>query len=481
MNIKQASIQIKRAMRAYFKKDAHGRYLIPPEKQRPVFLLGAPGIGKTAIIEQIARELDVGLVCYSMTHHTRQSALGLPYIEKKVFGEREYAVSEYTMSEIIASVYKYIEKTGKKEGILFLDEINCVSETLAPAMLQFLQYKIFGTHEVPPGWLVVTAGNPPEYNRSVRDFDIATLDRIKKIRVEPDYRAWREYAVQVGVHPAVLTYLDARPNDFYKLETTVTGKSFVTARGWEDLSVMLGIYEEEGMPVDPDLITQYLQHDRICADFAEFYALFTKYGSLYRPEEILNGRYDEKILQCLSQAQITERLSVAGMLWDRMRREMTQVVTEKNAALTAARIVKSIIQNNAGDLKTALNEQAGQIAEQKDCADILTDAARSIKGDMDAKETAAAVQIYFRRRSDALKQDVDTARGHADNILRFLRKAFGDGQELVLVTSVLTENPATAEFLRDFGCNEYFEINRAIHREDREKEILAMIAETDAQ
>ena len=62
-----------------------------------------------------------------MTHHTRQSALGLPFISTKNYGGVEYSVSEYTMSEIIASVYDMMEETGKKEGILFLDEINCVS------------------------------------------------------------------------------------------------------------------------------------------------------------------------------------------------------------------------------------------------------------------------------------------------------------------------------------------------------------------
>lgn len=157
-------------------------------------MIGPPGIGKTAIMEQIAAELGVGLVSYSMTHHTRQSALGLPYITEKEYGGKSYQVSEYTMSEIIGSVYDLMRDTGKTEGILFLDEINCVSETLAPCMLQFLQYKVFGQHRVPSGWILVTAGNPPEYNKSVRDFDIVTLDRLKRIEIEPDYETWKEYA-----------------------------------------------------------------------------------------------------------------------------------------------------------------------------------------------------------------------------------------------------------------------------------------------
>ena len=254
MNIKQAKEQIKNAMTAYFTKDDMGNYVIPIQRQRPVFLIGAPGIGKTAIMEQIAQELDVALLSYSMTHHTRQSALGLPFISHKVYDGVEYDISEYTMSEIIASVYDMVEATGKREGILFLDEINCVSETLSPIMLQFLQYKVFGRHRVPDGWIVVTAGNPPEYNNSVREFDIVTWDRLKRIDVEPDYDVWKEYAYKVGVHPAVTTYLDIKKDHFYKVESTVGGKTFVTARGWDDLSQMIHLYEHHKLKVDEALV-----------------------------------------------------------------------------------------------------------------------------------------------------------------------------------------------------------------------------------
>ena len=104
MNIKQAKQYIKNSVNLYLKKDEFGEYKVPVVRQRPIFLLGAPGIGKTAIMEQIASEMGIALVAYSMTHHTRQSALGLPFITKKTYGSEEYSVSEYTMSEIIASV-----------------------------------------------------------------------------------------------------------------------------------------------------------------------------------------------------------------------------------------------------------------------------------------------------------------------------------------------------------------------------------------
>ena len=214
MDIKRAKEEIRHTIEAYLMKNSHGEYMIPSMRQRPVLLMGPPGIGKTQIMEQVARECGIALVAYPITHHTRQSAIGLPFISEKEYGGEKKQVTEYTMSEIVASVYDKMEETGLREGILFIDEVNCVSETLAPAMLQFLQYKTFGNHKIPDGWIITAAGNPPEYNKSVREFDIATLDRIKRIDVEADFNVWKEYAAKVNIHSAVLSYLTARPQDF---------------------------------------------------------------------------------------------------------------------------------------------------------------------------------------------------------------------------------------------------------------------------
>ena len=83
MNIKQAKEEIKNMVLTYLAKDADGEYRIPIVRQRPILMIGPPGIGKTQVMEQIAKECGILLVSYTITHHTRQSAVGLPFIRDK--------------------------------------------------------------------------------------------------------------------------------------------------------------------------------------------------------------------------------------------------------------------------------------------------------------------------------------------------------------------------------------------------------------
>lgn len=498
MNIRQAKEQIKNAMTAYFTKDGFGNYLIPIERQRPIFLMGPPGIGKTAIMEQVAADLGVGLVSYSMTHHTRQSALGLPFIEKKIYGGVEYNVSEYTMSEIIASVYDMMECTGLKEGILFLDEINCVSETLAPAMLQFLQYKIFGRHRVPAGWIVVTAGNPPEYNNSVREFDIVTWDRLKRINVEPDYEVWKEYAYKRGIHPAILTYLDIRKSDFYKIETTVDGKSFVTARGWSDLSDMMKLYEQHGIAIDEKLIAQYLQNKKIAKEFAIYYDLFNKYKSDYQVDTILAGKATDEIKERARTAKFDERLALLGLMLDAITGELKkislteQALTELLSALKNARM--ELVRPNA-DAVSAVQKQI-EVLEKKvqtgKLASTLSSDAESAcrsamaaledmmamlkeKGSADGTEAFKLLKAAFDDRTKALKKQADAAGKQLSNVFVFCEDTFADGQEMLILVTELTISYYGAHFISRYGCKEYFAHNKELLFYERQKEIIREI------
>ncbi len=314
MDIKRAKQEIENTVRAYLATDDTGTPLIPPVRQRPILLMGPPGIGKTQIMEQIARDCGIALVAYTITHHTRQSAVGLPFIRHRHYAGVDRSVTEYTMSEIIASCYEKMEQTGLKNGILFIDEINCVSETLAPTMLQFLQGKTFGNQPVPAGWVIVAAGNPPEYNKSVRDFDLVTLDRVRRIDIEPELSVWQEYARAHRLHPAITAYLELRPQHFYKIENDVDGPKFVTARGWEDLSAYLQAAGALSLPADEEVIGQYLRHPEVARDFAAYWALYQKYRADYGVEDILQGKPFDAVLDRALNAAFDERMSLVSLL-----------------------------------------------------------------------------------------------------------------------------------------------------------------------
>ena len=487
MNIKQAKLQVKNAMTAYFSKDEFGEYEIPLERQRPIFLMGPPGIGNTAIMEQIAQELGVGLVSYSMTHHTRQSAIGLPFIARKNYGGKEVSVSEYTMSEIIASVYDLMEETGVKEGILFLDEINCVSETLAPAMLQFLQFKVFGRHRVPDGWIVVTAGNPPEYNNSVREFDIVTWDRLKRIDIEPDYKAWKEYAAETLVHPAIRSYLDIKESDFYRVESSVDGKTFVTARGWSDLSDMLRLYEKHGLTVDAELVIQYLQNKEVAKGFALYYDLFKKYQSDYQINRIFAGVAEEEIFTRARSARFDEKLSLLGLLLSALEEKFAAIETgeqvneellkearelrgeEDAAAVLAARIAEK---------KEALraDKQAGKLSRTKKLTERRTIAALEEALERAASgELTAALRDTLTELRAQVKNAAADASAALENSFAFCERAFGEGQELLILVTELTADSHSAHFIARYGSEGYYRQNQALQVYERQQTILREI------
>ncbi len=497
MNIKEAKEQIRNAMTAYFTKDEAGEYMIPVERQRPVFLMGPPGIGKTAVMEQIAAEMGVGLLSYSMTHHTRQSALGLPFIEHRTYKGLECDISEYTMSEIIAAIYDLMEETGVEEGILFLDEINCVSETLAPVMLQFLQYKMFGRHRIPEGWIVVTAGNPPEYNNSVREFDIVTWDRLKRIDVEPDYDVWKEYAWQAGIHPSILTYLDIRKSDFYSIRSAVDGKTFVTARGWEDLSQMIRLYEINGIQTDGRLIAQYLQDPRIAKDFSVYYDLFRKYKSDYQVDRILSGKAPEEIKKRAMKAKFDERAALIGMLLDAVSEELRaasdsgQLIKELTAALTEYKGLAGQAGRNPSQAMAAVaaakrktlraGKKAGSLSgdEQvrlKQLVSLLEEEQGNLHGIEDCREAFSVVTKDYDRQVKNMKKTIAGAGKKLSAMFAFCEEVFREDQEMLLIVTELTVNPVTSGFINKYGCEEYFRHNRELLFYDRQQEIAAELA-----
>ena len=501
MNIKKAKEDIKNTVRAYLNKNAYGQYSIPSIRQRPMLLMGPPGIGKTQIMQQIAQECNIGLVAYTITHHTRQSAVGLPFIKEKTFDGKSYSVTEYTMSEIIYSIYQYMEESGKKEGILFIDEINCVSETLAPTMLQFLQCKTFGNQAIPEGWIIVAAGNPPEYNRSVHDFDFVTLDRVRKIDIEADLDVFKGYARAKHLHPFILSYLELRPQNFYRTENDVDGIQFVTARGWEDLSSLIYTYEELSIKVDEDVIHQFIQHEDIAKDVATYYDLYQKYRDDYDISRILTGQAGADIYAKLFRASFDEHLSCVELLISGLHNYISEALSSDNLTTEAYSFLKAYqvelkkqLQNSSasesnipvenGLYHILLQKKAAEY-EQENKAGLTSPEQKNFQlkllellsawtpdSSLSPKEAFLSARSDFDKQCETRINTIKKASSALENAFTFMEEAFGEGQEMVIFITELTMDPEASQFITENGCERYFKYNKTLLVGNRRAEIL---------
>jgi MoxR-like ATPase len=409
MNIQEAKDCVKDAVSSYLSRGPGGGYAIPRSRQRPIVVMGAPGLGKTAIMSQIASELGIGYVGYAMTHHTRQSAIGLPMIEKASYGGEEASVTRYTMSEIVASVYDEMERSGRKEGILFVDEVNCVSETLSAAMLDLLQNKKLGPHRIPDGWVLVAAGNPPEYNASAREFDVATSDRIRMIEVEPDTDVWLRYAASSGVHDAVRYYLSVKPGSLLSMEGTPEGPRFATPRSWEDLSTVMKEHDRLGLPVDLLLISQYIRDPEIAAEFKRYLDFHRRYREEHDVEAILEGRGTS-----MESAGAEEKLSVMSVIVGRLGSEAEEGLMLEKACEALSAVDPDDVEGSVSSLCRRISSEAtgGEFTREAEfCMGVLKSAGSTRE---DLESAAASFQERSRSRQESFDRRLGNAMGFAE-------------------------------------------------------------------
>ncbi|MBQ7373916.1 MAG: AAA family ATPase [Clostridia bacterium] len=447
MNIIEAKNEIKSAVKIYLEKDENGDYIIPEERQRPVFLIGAPGIGKTAIMSKIADELGIGFIGYTITHHTRQSAIGLPYICQKEYGGKTYSVTEYTMSEIVASVYDAIEKQGKQEGILFIDEINCVSETLAPAMLELLQRKRFGPHKIPDGWILTAAGNPEEYNKSVNELDMVTLDRVKKIIVEPDYDAFKVYAYNNGIHDSIISFLSLHSEYLFKVERSEGGLFFVTPRGWEDLSTAIKEYERLGITVTEQFVSQYVQYPQASSEYMRFYKIYTRFGELKSGEKIENGEVEKTDLS-------GDNFEVRYALSEILRAKAVKLSEKAEAKMQALDYMENVLKKAEKDGKVLMTETESLIKKlmgnkfnryQKTAYKPIVEVFESQNPQLEGEKFKSDCLNYCKKEM-----------GKIANVLRFAENSLLRGQEFLSLTAGMIANESFITLITKIGWEEIF-------------------------
>ena len=341
----------------------------------------------------------------------------------------------------------------------------------------------------------MAAGNPPQYNKSVREFDIVTLDRVRKIDVEADCDVWMEYACRQEVHEAILSYLRIKKDNFYCVENTVDGKFFVTARGWEDLSEILKSYEEFQIPVTQSLVEEYLQKEETARDFAAYYQLYRKYGTDYGITRILEGSlssevYKEKT-EMAGKGSFEERFTVVNLVLGALHTGFSLFAgkEERRICLHEAlgylkkyiqdheeiQDIHGFIQNRKNSLEVKI--EAGLLREkeiQKENWVIrkLEEYDLNLKKDHIRKSAQGFEKIkeYFQTELQEREQETQNLLDQTKKAFHFLEEAFGDSQEMVLFVSGLTQDDKAMDFLTVHESPMYLKWSeKLLYRQEEEK------------
>ena len=191
---------------------------------RPIFIWGAPGIGKSAIVEQFAEQ--VGLPCVSLlgSQLAPEDIIGVPQI---IDGR-----SVFCPPRMIARDEPYC---------LFLDELNACSQEVQKAFYSLILERRVGEYRLPEGSMVIGAGNRAQDSAATRPISSALVNRMFHVELRADARLWLEWAARSGIHPWVYDYICARPDQLWS-QPPKTEEPFSTPRSWHMLSDAIRSY-----------------------------------------------------------------------------------------------------------------------------------------------------------------------------------------------------------------------------------------------
>lgn len=305
--------------------------------------------------------------------------------------------------------------------------------------------------------------------------------------MQPDFEVWKEYAYEQGIHPAVISYLELRRKNFYRMENTVDGRIFATARGWEDLSRLIQVYETLDKEVDREVVYQYIQHPMIAKDFAAYLALYNKYKTDYAVEDLLQGKWTPITLGKIRNASLDEHLSIVGLLNGKLSQLfadcyfMDAYVTKLYGYMTEYRdnlpemTLESIYKKAENDFQTAKKSELLTKNEEK----VFIRTVNFFENEISEKDTYEQTKIAFTAEADSLETQIEYTSQMLQNVFDFMEAAFGDSQEMVAFITELNANYYSLWFIRENGSDQYYRHNKGLLFDNRQKQILGQMEELE--
>lgn len=237
-----------------------------------IFLWGPPGVGKSALVKQLAKELNRGIVDLRLPLLDPVDLRGLPVTDKE-------------QHQAIWLPPDFLPKENSKPGILFLDEINAAPPAIQASAYQLILDKRVGTYKLPKDWVVVAAGNRVTDRSVAYRLPSALSNRFTHLEIDPQIDEWVTWAWETTIDPFIISFLRLQPHLLMQFDPRKNQTAFPSPRSWS-FSSKLAKLRDENLP----LYINTLQGTIGNAAAQQFLAFINYRDELPNPKDILEGR-----------------------------------------------------------------------------------------------------------------------------------------------------------------------------------------------
>lgn len=234
-------------------------------KQRPAFIWGPPGVGKSDVVAAVAHELGIQLRDIRLNLLDAVDLKGFPTVNKN--------------KTQISWLPPDFLPNDDGEGILFLDEMNSAAPSVQAAAYQLILNRKIGDYHLPDGWAVLAAGNREGDRSVVNRMPAALANRFVHIDFEVNVDDWAHWALDHGVHSDLLAFIRFKSDMLHKFNPT--DKAFPSPRSWMFVNDLLH------SPVDTEIEFELFKGTVGEGAAAEFTAFLTLIRDLPTIDQIL--------------------------------------------------------------------------------------------------------------------------------------------------------------------------------------------------
>ena len=256
------------------------------KSQRPVFLWGPPGIGKSDVVASITEELGGYMIDLRMAQMEPTDIRGIPFYNKEI-GKMDWAAPVDLPDEELASQYPIV--------VLFLDEMNSAAPAVQAAGYQLILNRRVGKYKLPDNVVIVAAGNRESDKGVTYRMPMPLANRFVHLEMRPDFASWQNWAVNKAIHKDVVGYLSFAKQDLYDFDAKSSSRAFATPRSWCFVSDML---KDENVDTDTlfnlvagavgeGLAVKFMAHRKVA-------------GKMPEPSDILSGKVKDLAVKEIS-------------------------------------------------------------------------------------------------------------------------------------------------------------------------------------